>query len=134
MGYRGLRRGNGCHMACCFYVTRILKGYGNPAKAKNWEDIKPIVEAFNMIPENEANTKEQFPKKLALLESALNGMGFVVVNPDNTTRPFKLIGVDEYNKLLAGQNRNKYLCDASGKRLKQEDYPGTILPTGACPK
>jgi hypothetical protein len=113
-------------------VFEKLQGYGDSGKAKNWSEIESIVTKFNVEPEQEKkgqNTAD-FEQKINVLNNALSTLG--ITGPDG--KAINLAGIDDqYDATKAASNRNKYLCDANGVRLKQEDYPGTTLPKSACP-
>ncbi|MFZ6692359.1 DUF6765 family protein [Undibacterium sp. SXout20W] len=121
-------------------VFEKLKAYGDPGKAQDWKDVQKVAEAFNAIQEREKD-KTDFKDKFDKLNQALADWNYKAVNEDQTTRAIDLsisdpknLGKDRYDRTEAEANRNKNLCDKDGKRLKQDDYPGTILPTTECPK
>jgi hypothetical protein len=68
--------------------------------------------------------EKDFLAKIDILQSKLDE--WQIKGADGV--PVKLLEVNgAYNEDKAKTNRNKHLCD-KGKRLKQSDYPGTMLP------
>ena len=113
----------------------LLAKYGDPAAAKNWHDIQAVVAEFNAIQESEESEGAvKFQKKFELLDQKLAEWGYQATNLDGSKQAIDLFKDDQYNKDNGETNRIKNLCDKDGKRLKQEDYPGTILPTTECQK
>jgi len=91
------------------------------------------VTKFNAIKEDEDN-KKGFEDKFTLLNQKLAEWGYQATNLDGSKQAIDLFKDDQYNKDNGETNRIKNLCDKDGNRLKQEDYPGTILPTTECQK
>ncbi|MFZ6864508.1 DUF6765 family protein, partial [Undibacterium sp. Ji67W] len=121
-------------------VFAKLQKFGDSSKARSWEEVSVIANEFNHIEEREEDKKD-FEKKFKKLNDALAAWDYQAVNKDQSKRAIDLsisdpknLGKDRYDRTEAEANRNKNLCDKDGKRLKQDDYPGTILPTTECPK
>ena len=114
-------------------VFEKLKAYGDPGKAQDWEDVKKIAEAFNAIQEREKDSKN-FEEKFKKLNQTLAAWGYQAMKTDGSKRAIDLFTDDQYKESLGETKRNQNLCDKDGKRLKQDDYPGTILPTTECTK
>lgn len=93
-----------------------------------WDQLEGQLKAYNSIHE-EGNDAA---KKFALLDKVLKG---VITRPDGKDIKFSDGGAEHYNESSSEQvnNRNQFLCDAKGNRLKQEDYVGTILPSQDTP-
>jgi RHS repeat-associated protein len=111
-------------------VFEKLKAYGDPSKAVSESRIDKVLTTFNAIQESDDNTNKFFPKdtnnsKITLLNTTLKDLGFMGID---------LLKGQSYSAKDGAKNRDKNLCDKSSVRLKQADYPGTILPTSACPK
>jgi hypothetical protein len=117
-------------------VFRKLQAYGDPVKAKSWDEVKAVAEEFNKIQESEDNKSPDnltgLKEKITFLNAAL--ASYTVTNVDGITESINLDGMDRYDTSQGRINRDKYLCDKEGNRLTPEDYPGTILPTTDCPK
>jgi RHS repeat-associated protein len=117
-------------------VFRKLQAYGDPAKAKSWDEVRIVAEHFNKIQESEDNkspdNRTELKEKITFLNAAL--ASYTVTNVDGITGSINLNGMDRYDASQGAINRDKYLCDKEGNRLTPEDYPGTILPTTDCPK
>jgi len=121
-------------------VFAKLQKFGDSSKARSWEEVSVIANEFNHIEEREEDGKN-FKDKFKKLNDALAAWQYLAVNEDKSTRAIDLsisdkknLGKDRYDRTEAEANRNKNLCDKDGKRLKQDDYPGTILPTTECQK
>jgi hypothetical protein len=116
-------------------VFEKLSALPHSGTAQTWANVEEKVKQFNAIEENEGDGRH-FRSKLALLTSTLNGWQYMAQDSDGNQRPIDLNarGRDQYNQHIAEANRDKNLCDQSGNRLRQEDYPGTILPITACPR
>jgi hypothetical protein len=138
---------NGCGIAGCynwdnnasrtlemeaevFYKLKTqFKGSG---KAMDWPDVKKVVEQFNVIEESEGD-KKGFKDKFKKLNETLAAWGYKATNADGSERAIDLFTDDQYTKEKGAEYRDKNLCDKDGKRLKQWDYLGTILPGTECP-
>ncbi|MFY9476246.1 MAG: hypothetical protein WAQ08_01010 [Aquabacterium sp.] len=104
----------------------------------SWDQIKDIMEAFNAIQENgEQDDKDdngvKFKQKLELPNKALRDLN--ITRPNGSSIDFLTSTINggegpsaSGTSQEAASNRNRFLCTVDGKRLNQENYPGTILP------
>lgn len=99
--------------------------------------LKATLVQFNSIKESEETEKnkteaDKFEQKFTLLNQVMAEWG--IKNEDGSAIDF--FNQNNFKKLepIAESNRDQFLCDAKGNRLTEADYPGTILPTNACPK
>ncbi|HKV65982.1 MAG TPA: hypothetical protein VJN66_06335 [Rhodanobacteraceae bacterium] len=101
--------------------------YGNGSIA--FSDIEGTLKEFNAIRENGSGTKD-FAQKIAVLQRKIDEWGL----KDGTGESLKLVDPKSggYNRRTGDKNRNRNLC-IDGQRLRQEDYPGTILPKSDAP-
>lgn len=104
-------------------------------KAIDINILKATLNQFNAFQESEGkpNNPADFTSKLTLLNQVLADWG--VKNADGSK--IDLLdtldkGKNAFNEAEAASNRDKFLCDAQGNRLKQSDYLGTILPKSPC--
>ena len=95
--------------------------------------MQKVAEAFNAFQERE-DDGNKFNKKFDKLNQALAAWGYQAMKADGSEREIDLFTDDQYKESLGETKRNQNLCDKDGKRLKQDDYPGTILPTTECTK
>lgn len=119
-------------------VFAKLTAWGDPAKAKSWDEVRAVVAEFNAIEEDEDHidpslNPDGLNEKINLLNKILQKWDYQVTNDDGTTRNINLLKDDQYDPTDGGKNRNEYLCDEKNQRLKETDYPGTTLPVTECP-
>ncbi len=112
-------------------VFRKLQGYGDSGKAMDEIALVSVLKEFNAIQENDGNTGDFNPgnannKKITLLNKTLADWGFTGLDLSDPEK-------HGYNVGKGAQNRENHLCDKDNVRLIQANYPGTILPTSACP-
>jgi hypothetical protein len=119
-------------------VFAKLQAIGDPSKAVSLSKIRAVLTEFNAIREDGHNTGEfgfkgeggnpiANSRKVQLLNNALRELGYQGIDLTDAAK-------QGYNVRVGEENRERNLCDKSGNRLKEADYPGTILPTTACLK
>ncbi|EUJ09340.1 RHS repeat-associated core domain [Methylophilaceae bacterium 11] len=114
---------------------------------KDWQDLISVMEQFNATAQHEDghDNPQDFASdpskgvavgKLDLLNAKLAEWGFKNADGSEINLLNQAEGDPSANGFIENEakaNRNNFLCDASGQRLKQTNYPGTILPTTSCP-
>jgi hypothetical protein len=104
---------------------------------RSFSEIEETLRAFNKQEEYSKTKGEgvekfnkDFKEKIKLLQAKLDEWGI----KDNNGKDVVLTSEKSggYNLDTAKENRNKNLCE-NGKRLKQSDFPGTILPKEGAP-
>ncbi|MCS0581071.1 DUF6531 domain-containing protein [Massilia pinisoli] len=116
-------------------VFEKLSALPHSGTAQTWAKVEEKVRQFNAITEHEGD-EHHFRRKLALLTSTLSQWQYTAHDANGNTREIDLRagGLDQYSASIGNTNRENNLCDQNGNRLRQEDYPGTILPATACPR
>jgi len=101
----------------------VLIAFGDPAKARQAQEIEAVLREFNAIRESESDGSD-FAQKIAHLQSSLVRLG--LPSPD-----LRSGGRFGYNEREARSNRNAFLRDeTTGERLREEDFPGTCIEGG----
>jgi RHS repeat-associated protein len=117
-------------------VFEKLTGFsgGDGSAARSWSEVEVVMKAFNAIEEDEEHGGgKNFTQKRATLQAALSNWGINVRDVNGVRKTFDLTLDDlKYEKGKGEKERLANLCDKQGLRLKQSDYPGTILPIEAC--
>jgi RHS repeat-associated protein len=116
-------------------VFEKLSALPHSGTARSWAEVQETVKLFNAIQEHEGDGSG-FRTKLTFLTTTLQNWHYMARDPDGSLRDIDLMTQDEdrYDETVGKTNREKNLCDRSGNRLRQEDYPGTILPETSCPR
>jgi hypothetical protein len=116
-------------------VFEKLSALPHSGTAQTWANVEEKVKQFNAITEHEGDNRG-FRSKLTFLTTTLHSWQYMARDPDGSLRDIDLLtrAEDQYDEAEGKTNREKNLCDQSGNRLRQEDYPGTILPVTSCPR
>jgi RHS repeat-associated protein len=102
----------------------VLLTFGEPGKAKRFEEIEAVLREFNAIREHDQGSAGDFSGKIDLLQKQLASLGYGHLE-------LQSIAQFRYDVEQAASNRRRFLTGPSGEVLTEDGYPGVCLQGGS---